>query len=252
MEFQDQNTRGNGTRVTTEQYSPQAMERIKRLLENFSRSGETKYFSILVDGEMVVAKTSDPESFDNYKDFVHDLTKEVHVRLFYGNSPNCNTYKFHLAKDPLSGVDLAEQRVTEALEKHKKEQQISELRKKNKKLKRKVATLKAELEENSNIFSIKNADKLKDTASSVFGVINSIRNPSAGTLTGVSEEAEVSFEPTVDEENLKMLETLEQKYGAEQTRGILNLVTRLAKHHDLVQSVGEALYNRESKKKKDE
>ncbi|GAB5417614.1 MAG: hypothetical protein Crog4KO_25990 [Crocinitomicaceae bacterium] len=254
MDLQEQNSRSNKSRVSSEVYSEQAVERIKRLVENFFISGEQKQYAILVDGEMVVPRTADPDLFDDYKGFVHDLTKQVTVRLFYGNSPNCNTYKFQVVaqKEALSGALLAEQKVQEAIEKYKQEQEINRLKERNEALEKKVSKLKGKLEENSSILSVKNTEKLKDLAGYAFGVYNNYKNPGAPTnLSGITdEEAEISFEQSVDEENLQMLEALEEEFGAEYTRGIMVLVARLSKHADLVAQVGEVLYERESRKSK--
>lgn len=253
MEFNEENTRGNGTRMTTDIYSNQAMDRLKRLLENFYISGEEKYYAVLVDGEIVVPKTSDPESYDNYKEFVNELTRQVIVRLYYGNSPNCNTYKFDvIASGQLSGTQLADMKISEALDKHKREQHIIDLQKKIRRLKKKNAKLLIELEENDSLLTTKNADKFKEIASIGMGLVNSFRNPAqTANLSGFNQgqEAEVSFDPSVDAENLKMLEMLEDEYGAEQTREILHLVIRLAQHEDLLGTIGEALHERESRKK---
>lgn len=253
MEFNEENTRSNGARVSTDIYSTQAMERLKRLLENFYKSGEEKYFSILVDGEIVVQKTNDPELFNNYREFVNELTRQIIVRLYYGNSPNCNTYKFDvIASGELSGTQLAEMKISEALEKHKREQYVIELQKKIRRLKKKNAQLQIDLEENESLLTPKNADKLKEIANIGMGLVNSFRNPAqAASLSGFNQgqEAEISFDPSVDAENLKMLEILEDEYGASQTREILHLVVRLAQHEDLLGTIGEALYERESQKK---
>jgi len=253
MELENFNTpRSNGTRITSETYSEAGMERIKRLLHNFSDAGEPKLYSVLVDGEMVVPKTENPDVFDTHRDFVNELTREVIVRLYFGSSPNCNTYKFSVAKpNTISGVSTPENQIAQALENQRKEMQILTLKGKVKRLKKKNLKLKQSLEENASVFNKKNMDGLKEYAGPIMGIIQSFRKPAeaASGMAGVENEAEVEIEPSIDPENLKMIEALEEQHGVEQTRGIIKFIIRLARHEDLIGQVSEALNEREAKRK---
>lgn len=252
MELEVLNTpRSNGTRVSNEPYSEQGIERIKRLLRNFKEIGETKYYSILIDGETVVPKTSDPDLFDSHSDFFNDLTREVQIRLYYGNSPNCNTYKFSVSEtQPIAGVSESN-RVAEALASQAKDMKIVELKSKIKRLKKKNIKLKNSLEQNSSVFKKGNMEGFKEYLGPVLGGLlqrfggASGPVPNAG-MAGVDNGAEVELEPSIDPENLAMIEALEKEYGAEQTRGIIKFIIRLARHEDLIGQVSEALREREA------
>lgn len=99
--------RSNGTHVQTEPYSRQAMQRLKRNVELFFNQGNHKYYSIAVDGETVVSRTYDARKFDDYLPFIEPGVKTIEVKMFQGNSPNCNRYMF-VMQAQLSGVRGAE------------------------------------------------------------------------------------------------------------------------------------------------
>ncbi len=60
----DRETRENGSQVFTQPYNEGALNSLKHLVLAFYDQGKRKYYSILVDGEMVVSKTSDGRKFD--------------------------------------------------------------------------------------------------------------------------------------------------------------------------------------------
>jgi len=253
LDFESRNVpRSNGSRVSTEPYSTEGLERIKRLLENFEQSGEPKNYSILVDGETVVPKTSNADLFDTHSAFFNDLTKEVQVRLYHGNSPNCNTYKFIVSsQQSISGVQR-DDRLDQALASQAKDMKILLLKDKVKRLKKKNIKLKSALEENSSVFKRSNMEGFKEYVGPVLGtIIQRFGNGQAPAqnqdgMGGVNQGAEVEMEPAIDAENLEMIQAMEEEYGAEQTKGIIKFIIRLARHEDLIGQVSEALQEREA------
>lgn len=92
--------RNNQTRTIKEPYSRERLENLRNIVSRFRKNGKGKRYSIIVDGEMVIPKTDDPDQFDEYLDYVNHLTYYVEVRTYFGNSPNCNIYRFDLRENP--------------------------------------------------------------------------------------------------------------------------------------------------------
>ncbi|GAB5419166.1 MAG: hypothetical protein Crog4KO_06740 [Crocinitomicaceae bacterium] len=259
MELEHLNTpRSNGTRVSSEPYSIQGVERIKRLLWNFKENGESKFYAILVDGEMVVPKTDNPDIFDSHSDFVNDLSREVLVRLYYGNSPNCNTYKFVISNAaPIAGISSLkdDDRIATALDSQAKDMKIVQLKEKVKRLKRKNIKLKLSLEENASVFNKNNMQGFKEYLGPAIGsLIQGFKAQgtpnNTSPMSGVENGAQVEMEPSIDSENLDMIQAMEEQYGAQKTKQIIKFVIRLARHEDLIGEVSEALHEREARPKK--
>ncbi|MBI3136047.1 MAG: OmpH family outer membrane protein [Bacteroidetes bacterium] len=91
MDFE---VRSNGSQVFSEPYSEAAIHRLKNLVLTFYEQGKRKYYSISVDGEVVVEKNCDGRKFDNYLRFVTPHTRLIEVRMYQGASPNCNKHQF--------------------------------------------------------------------------------------------------------------------------------------------------------------
>lgn len=106
MEENELNTtpRSNTSRTSKEPYSIERLENIKRIISRFQENGKSKDYSISIDGEMIVPRTSDPEQFDEYFDFVNQHTQYLEVRTFFGDSPNCNVYKFFMMGASFQGL----------------------------------------------------------------------------------------------------------------------------------------------------
>lgn len=136
-----------------EPYSDVRIERFKYLVRDAYQKGQRRYFSIIVDNEVVVPKTHDFKQYDFYKRYVYGHTKVVEVRMYFGKSPNFNRYIFRQQKASLSGVpdNNVNTIVKEAIEKERARNKVEwlerELSRKNKKLKQYKA-LDAELNKN--------------------------------------------------------------------------------------------------------
>lgn len=196
----DIHTRSNGSQVFSETYSEAAIDRLKLLVHNFYSKGEQKFFSISVDGETVVQKTSDPAKFDDYLRFISPYTKLIEVRLYQGVSPNCNKYQFFQNRS-LSGLESKESvqaRIDRALEsqalRHQVEllsKQVQELELELNSKKKKVKKLKK-----LTVNQESGADKLTGfltKGTQVLGALGLIKN---NQLAGVPEiPSEVTIEP---------------------------------------------------------
>src|SRR5687768_4973536 len=96
-----------------EQYNPQKIEIIKRMLEKQSAKGSPMAYEIFVDNFKVVMKTTDLAEFDSYEDVMNNDNKYIRINIY--NTPSDNTghtkYVFELTTEkaeakPLGEVDV--------------------------------------------------------------------------------------------------------------------------------------------------
>lgn len=223
----------NGGKVFHEPYSEDRLNGLKRLLEKLQSQQRKKRYSILVDGEMIVHNSYDPESFDDYLDYVEPHTNTVEVRLYFGDSPNGNRYQFHLKEpsfDGLNGFKGGKENVNdliaEALEKQSIETELTQLRKKYRKTKRKLREAEQLLEE-------KQVD-VKDLLSQgmqLYGAFQG-KNPTAGTVQGLPAVSEVQIEPELSEAD-EFYQELKEQLGEEKLMNALKIWKIFAKHPEM-------------------
>ena len=83
-ELEDINKNSNPKKtgkVFNENYNTQRIQRLKSIIKSIHDQGGTKFYTVLVDGEMVVPKNDNIELFDNYEQFMEPNTQKVEVRL---------------------------------------------------------------------------------------------------------------------------------------------------------------------------
>jgi len=247
-------TRGNGTQVFTEVYSEVGVGRLKNLVVTFQDQGEQKFYAILVDGEIVVAKTSNGGKFSGYLKFVNEHTKTVEVRMFHGSSPNCNKYQFHLNKGlPLAGnpqtIDVQTQ-IDKALEEQRLQNELKFLKEKLEKKNRKIKKLKKINEANDT-----GINKLKELVqggvelAGVFGLgankgLSGISQDTPQPESEVEVEIDgetVSNETTEEPSNQEILDILLEKYGEEGIKNVLGLITFISTNPELQQTINEEI-----------
>lgn len=189
--------RNNGSQVYTEPYSKESVNRLKSMIFTFFNQGEKKYYSISVDGENVVPKNYDGRNFSKYMQFVNKHTKVVEVRMYQGESPNCNIYRFiinkeitQLGKTPV--IDVQKQ-IDKALEDQKLKQELSLLRKELEKKKKKIKKLK---EEGTNGVDF---DKIFSRGIEVIGAIKG--NGASSNLSGTPNVPESEVEIEIEEKS---------------------------------------------------
>lgn len=145
-------------RAVVEDYTPERVQRLKRIIENLQNKGRIKMYSITIDGEIIVAKTEDIEEFDDHLDFVEADSKVIEIRTFFGSSPNCNLYQFYVNGMPrqtsggLGAIEIND-RIQEALYKQQLETSINLLEKDNKNLQDQILLLKKKLKKYKNLQS---------------------------------------------------------------------------------------------------
>jgi hypothetical protein len=236
MEQINNKRKGGGTgKIFTETYNPQRIERLKNIISDFRAQGKPKRYCILVDGEMVVPVNRDASNFDNYKRYLEAHTQNIEVRMYFGDSPNCNKHIFHTSQMTLSGTQKGvQEQIEEALEKQRIQTELETLRSK---LKRKnkiieeyegvIEELEGELEKNS--VDIKG---VLDKGMQLFGQWKA--NNNAQPVQGIPEsnvEVEVQSEP--ESKSDKFYQQMKDKYSQESLDGSLKIWSVWLKHPEL-------------------
>lgn len=222
----------NGGKVFHESYSEDRLNALKRLLEKLQSQQRKKRYSILVDGEMIVHNSYEPEQFDDYLDYVEPHTNTVEVRMYFGDSPNGNRYLFHLKERPTNGLngfkggkENVNDLIAEALEKQSMESELVQLRRKYKKTKRRLKEAEQLLEE-------KQVD-VKDLLShgmQLYGAFQG-KPPVPNTVQGLPT-TEVEIEPELSEAD-EFFRDLKEQLGEEKLINALKIWKIFAKHPEM-------------------
>lgn len=234
MEHQHKSHSG---KIHKQPYSRERIEELKFMIADFQQQGNPKRYSILVNGELVVGTNSEAENFDNYLPFIKPYTETVEVRLYFKESPNSNRYIFDLKPEAteLDGVrtqiapqDTAlnlENRIVQALERQRLENQVELLHTENKRLKRKLRKTKERVVESPGI----DMKELLSHGLQLYGQMNgkSVPTPVQGVP---STEVEIEMEQT---EADKFFEYLKDKYSEKELQQALKTWELFVKHPEL-------------------
>lgn len=245
-DIQDTETRSNGSRVFNEPYSDDAVERLRQMIYTYYRQHRRKFYAILVDGEIVVDKTSDGRKFSAFRDFINDHTRTVEVRMYYGSSPNCNRHVFHkphtMAGIPRQDQPDVEQEVQKALEKQRQEFEMKRLKKQLKKKEKKILELEEELA--SKETGLEQLTGLTKVISDGIGMVTG--KDTAQPVSGAPEQdAEVTIEPEQQDESKAIYDALVNEIGMEKIKETLGLMQLLASHPELKEIVNRELSRKE-------
>jgi len=82
-------------------YSQEAIERLKQWIAEMNNTGDAKYYEIFVDGMRIVHKTNDVEEFDRYKVWISPETQQIKVSVYNTiGSHRSKPFEFRTAKYP--------------------------------------------------------------------------------------------------------------------------------------------------------
>jgi hypothetical protein len=202
-EFQGQRRKKKSSgKVFREVYNPERIELLKSIVADHYKQGSRKFYSILIDGETVVAKTSDSRSFDNYKKYLMSNTKTLEVRMYFGNSPSANRHVFQTNNSSVNGLrpEDIQERIDQALAKQKVENELIYLRKELKRKNKKLLKLKEVQKELDEAKQKPNIENILEKSANLFHTIKGNKTPKA--LQGTPEnnaEVEVNVEEEVEE-----------------------------------------------------
>jgi hypothetical protein len=247
-----------------EKYEQKKIDNLLQYLRLYHEKGQPIDYEILVDGFKAVRRTSDPDMFTMFENFVTADTRAIEVLLFTGTSNNNEKRIFYfgdLPKDGLSGVDV-KNIVDEEVQRKLREREYETLKDENKKLQQHIADLESEVEElekhNARL------EMKQSPLNSFLGDVGSSlvesfikRNPKlmsafpggealAGLLQSNNEEAseepmpdsEVSFKPkatssasSISEEDqaaIQFVNQLKSQFSKEEFERVLHILQTLA------------------------
>lgn len=171
--------------IQHEDYDPNKLDRIHKIIEIASKTGEQKFYEIFLDNLKVVPKTSDPEKFNSFTEFITKESECLTLHLYFGTSQHSDIHYLYFKGVPpnkikqhgLSGVSMEEWEKQQK-DKFLKEQYYENLEKENEEL-------KAQLEELEEDFTKQEEhwEKIKNGKINSFGeigsaiVLNLLNNP---------------------------------------------------------------------------
>lgn len=236
--------------VKHDTYEPAKLDVLLHLIKSANDSGQKQDYEIELDNLKVVPRTSNPESFASFSDFITPHTKIVTVRMFRGAAKTADVFHFHIKGVPQALQSLSgafENTPQEEWEKRQKEKILREIR--YEQLEREHAELTGELEEKERIIGelqikLKEAiegklTKFKDIGTALLeGVIASpfVKKhfPVLNGLSSVSENGDVKQETPEESATFKRKgeteatpETCPQELTEEEC-GYLQLIRDLA------------------------
>jgi len=140
--------------VKHELYETGKLNALLQIIKIAFDKGEKQDYEILIDNFKIVPRTSDPELFNNFSEFINADSKVLMVIMFRGNSKQQDKYFFHLngmpqKEKPLLGIPEginAEEWEKKQKEKWQKEIRYDELEQENEEL-------LAEIEEKEGIIA---------------------------------------------------------------------------------------------------
>ena len=137
-----------------EKYEPRKIDNLVQYLRLYQDKGQPIDFEILVDGFKAVRRTSDPDMFAMFENFVTADTKSIEVLLFTGSSNNNEKRIFYFGEAPkekeksesLSGIEV-QNMIDDGVNRKMLQMQFEELQKKNGELNEEIKTLLSEINE---------------------------------------------------------------------------------------------------------
>jgi len=132
-----------------EKYSEDKIEKLHGFLQKNFERGEPIQYEILVDRLKVVKRTSNPDQFRDFQDFVDGNTKNIEVIFYQGSSMHYDKWMFTFVEEKkeqgLSGIEV-DSKIQEGISREKERWEMKELKDKNKDLEKEVAELESEVE----------------------------------------------------------------------------------------------------------
>lgn len=132
-----------------EKYEQAKIDKLVQYLRLYHQKGQPVDYEILVDGFKAVRRTSDPDMFSMFENFVTADTRSIEVLLFTGSSNNNEKRIFYFGEEPkegLSGVEVKSM-VDEEVRRKLRDKEFEALKEENYNLKRNIADLESEVDE---------------------------------------------------------------------------------------------------------
>lgn len=143
--------------IGKEKYNQEKIDKLHDYLKMYQDMGQPIDFEVLVDGFKAVRRTSNPDLFRLFENFVNGETKSIEVLFYQGSSNNNDKHLFTFAEEEkstsLSGIEV-DNRINEQVSKARKDWEFEQLKKDNEEweeyageLQQEIDHLKKELQE---------------------------------------------------------------------------------------------------------
>ena len=244
--------------VSKKKYSNAEIEKLRTLVEFQNKHGHKKYYSIKVDGEVVVPKTTNVHQFDSFIQFVDQSTQAVEIHLYHGQSNNCNKHILYFNEPPQSVNGITPDQINEivknAIEEDRKLNHLEYLEKRLKELEKENESLCEEIEE---LKSKTDLAALGDLAKAGLNAWAATKNQTTLGATPEKEntpEAEVEVEEDDEEPHhtkaKENLMSLANKYEAESVNVLAHIVEKMLQNPQMEKEALE-LFKKYSNKTSD-
>lgn len=132
-----------------EKYEQAKIEKLVQYLQLYHQKGQPVDYEILVDGFKAVRRTSDPDMFSMFENFVTADTRSIEVLLFTGSSNNNEKRIFYFGEEPKEGLSGLEVKslVDEEVRRKLRDKEFEALKEENYNLKRNITDLESEVDE---------------------------------------------------------------------------------------------------------
>ena len=245
----EENKQQRRANVFNEKYSHERLSALKRLISNQNQQGIRRDYSLSIDGETVIPRTSDPMLFDLYQRYLEPHTKTIEVRLYFGDSPNSNLYIFDVAT-PVYGPALGslptaapahqEERVELMMDKKDLEKDLLFAQAELKRYKKKVKKYKKSQGESGG--------GMKDLILSGLEVFKQYATPRGGPQPALQApqqregfEDSVHIEPERTSRAERRFQSLKESLSEKQLDQIIAAWSMIAKHPDIMAKVAQLL-----------
>lgn len=155
--------------IGKEKYNQEKIDKLHDYLKTYQKMGQAIDYEILVDGFKAVRRTSDPDIFRMFENFVGADSKAIEILLYEGTSNNNNKHIFTLAEEVketgLSGVEI-DNRITEQVGKARKEWEFEQLKKDNQEWEEYANELQKDIDKLE-----KELQEIKSSQSPLYGIL---------------------------------------------------------------------------------
>ena len=93
--------------VKHDNYEPAKLNVLFQIIQNAFNAGQKQDYEIQLDNFKIVPRTSNPELFNSFSDFITENTRTVMVKMFRGGSPTSDKYYFHIQGVPQKEQELS-------------------------------------------------------------------------------------------------------------------------------------------------
>jgi len=132
-----------------EKYDQKKIDNLLAYLRLYQQKGQPIDYEILVDGFKAVRRTSDPDMFTMFENFVNADTRAIEILLFSGTSNNNEKRIFYFGEDQKQALSGTEVKgfIDEEVQRKLREMDYETLQRENSKLQKHIEDLEGEVDE---------------------------------------------------------------------------------------------------------